>query len=154
MKCPFCSYFDSKVVDSRPTDEGGSIRRRRQCLRCDRRFTTYEVIEAPPMAVTKKDGSMQAYDRNKLLRSLVVACDKRLISKETLDGIVTDIEIALQGLDEKDLTTKKIGELALQQLRRVDEVAAVRFASVYRKFTDISSFRAEIEELLKERPEE
>lgn len=154
LKCPFCNDPDSKVVDSRPTDEGGSIRRRRQCLHCNRRFTTYEIIEPPPMAVIKRDGSMQAYDRSKLVRSLVVACDKRLVSKEALDALVSDIELALQGLDERDLTTKRIGELALQRLRKVDEVAAVRFASVYRKFTDISSFRAEIEELLRERPEE
>lgn len=149
MKCPFCSDLESKVVDSRPTDEGGSIRRRRQCLMCHKRFTTYEIIEAPPMIVYKRDGSMQPYDRNKLMRGLVVACDKRLVSMEQLDKIASDIEHTLQSLDEKDLSTKKIGELTLEHLRKIDEVAYIRFASVHHQFTDISSFLSEIEALRK-----
>ena len=149
MKCPFCDNPESKVVDSRPTDEGGSVRRRRQCLECAKRFTTYEVVEAPPMVVYKRDGSMQPYVRDKLMRSLVVACDKRLVSLEQLDKIVTDIEHELQSLEDTSLTTKKIGELALGILRKVDEVAYVRFASVHHQFTDISSFLAEIEALRK-----
>ncbi|MCL2030190.1 MAG: transcriptional regulator NrdR [Oscillospiraceae bacterium] len=147
MKCPFCPSPESKVIDSRPTDEGSSIRRRRQCLRCRRRFTTYETIDAPPMIVYKRGGSMQPYDRAKLMRSLVVACDKRLIGMEQLEKIVSDIEHTLKSLDELNLTTKKIGELALDSLRKVDEVAYIRFASVHRQFTDISSFLAEIDAL-------
>jgi transcriptional repressor NrdR len=147
MKCPFCSGPESNVVDSRPTDGGGSVRRRRQCLECRKRFTTYETVDAPPMIVYKRNGSMQPFDRNKLMRSLVVACDKRLISIDQLDKIVSDIELTLQSLDETNLTTKKIGELALDSLRKVDEVAYIRFASVHRQFTDISSFLAEIDAL-------
>ena len=147
MKCPFCSDPESKVVDSRPTDEGSSVRRRRQCLQCRKRFTTYETIDAPPMIIYKRGGSMQPYDRDKLMRSLVVACDKRLVSIEQLGKIVSDIEHTLQLLDEANLTTGRIGELALDNLRKVDEVAYIRFASVHRQFTDISSFLAEIDAL-------
>ena len=136
MKCPFCSFEDSKVVDSRPTDEGTSIRRRRECLHCGKRFTTYETVERMPLMLIKRDGTRQAYDRQKLLNGLVKACEKRPVSLMQL---------------ESEVSSKVIGELVIEQLRKVDEVAYVRFASVYRQFKDINTFMEELNTLLKDK---
>ena len=147
MKCPFCGFDDSKVVDSRPTDEGTSIRRRRECLKCLKRFTTYETVERMPLMLVKRDGTRQAYDRQKLLGGLIKACEKRPVPVEKLEKLVTDIETELQNSMQREVTSETIGELALAALREVDEVAYVRFASVYRRFKDIDSFLEELEKL-------
>ena len=148
MKCPFCSFEDSKVVDSRPTDEGTSIRRRRECLHCGKRFTTYETVERMPLMLIKRDGTRQAYDRQKLLNGLVKACEKRPVSLMQLEQIVDHVE---QKLLESEVSSKVIGELVMEQLRKVDEVAYVRFASVYRQFKDINTFMEELNTLLKDK---
>lgn len=148
MKCPFCGYTKSKVVDSRPAEDGEKIRRRRECLKCSRRFTTYEVIETIPIMVIKKDKSREAFDRNKLLRGLVRACEKRPVSVELLDSMVEEIEADLQNSLQREVPSSKIGELVMEKLKSVDEVAYVRFASVYRQFGDISSFMQELKNLL------
>ncbi len=151
MKCPFCSFSESKVIDSRPTDEGGSIRRRRECLHCSKRFTTYETIESLPLIVIKKDGSRQSYDRNKLLGGVLRACEKRPVSLQQMEALVTDVEQVLQNKLEREVTTNQIGELLMERLKRLDEVAYVRFASVYRQFADIKTFLTEVNKLLTER---
>ena len=143
MKCPFCGYTESKVVDSRPTDDSERIRRRRECLRCQKRFTTYEVVETVPIFVIKKNGIQEPFDRESLLR----ACEKRPVPLEKLEKLVTDIETELQNSMQREVTSETIGELALAALREVDEVAYVRFASVYRRFRDIDSFLEELEKL-------
>lgn len=148
MKCPYCSYEESKVIDSRPTDEGARIRRRRECLKCQKRFTTYEIIETLPIVVVKKDKSRESFDRNKLLNGLLRACEKRPVSLDTIDKIVDDIEANLQNSLDREITTDYIGELAMERLRDVDEVAYVRFASVYRQFKDINTFMEEVMKLL------
>ncbi len=148
MKCPFCGYTESKVVDSRPAEDGEKIRRRRECLKCSRRFTTYEVIETIPIMVIKKDKSREAFDRNKLLRGLVRACEKRPVSVELLDSMVEEIEADLQNSLQREVPSSKIGELVMEKLKSVDEVAYVRFASVYRQFGDINSFMQELKTLL------
>ena len=148
MKCPFCGYTESKVVDSRPAEDGEKIRRRRECLKCSRRFTTYEVIETIPIMVIKKDKSREAFDRNKLLRGLVRACEKRPVSVELLDSMVEEIEADLQNSLQREVPSSKIGELVMEKLKSVDEVAYVRFASVYRQFGDINSFMQELKKLL------
>lgn len=150
MKCPFCGFADSKVVDSRPTDEDLSIRRRRECLSCGKRFTTYETVEKTPILVIKRDKSRQAFDRDKLLRGLMRACEKRPISMETLEKIVTNIEARVQGSLDREVTSEQIGEYAMDELKNVDKVAYVRFSSVYRDFKDITSFRDTIAKLLDE----
>ncbi len=150
MKCPFCGFADSKVVDSRPTDEDLSIRRRRECLSCGKRFTTYETVEKTPVLVIKRDKSRQAFDRDKLLRGLMRACEKRPISMETLEKIVTNIESRVQGSLDREVTSEQIGEYAMEELKSVDKVAYVRFSSVYRDFKDITSFRDTIAKLLDE----
>ena len=150
MKCPFCGFADSKVVDSRPTDEDLSIRRRRECLSCGKRFTTYETVEKTPVLVIKRDKSRQAFDRDKLLRGLMRACEKRPISMETLEKIVTNIEARVQGSLDREVTSEQIGEYAMEELKGVDKVAYVRFSSVYRDFKDITSFRDTIAKLLDE----
>ncbi len=150
MKCPFCGFADSKVVDSRPTDEDLSIRRRRECLSCGKRFTTYETVEKTPILVIKRDKSRQAFDRDKLLRGLMRACEKRPISMETLEKIVTNIEARVQGSLDREVTSEQIGEYAMEELKDVDKVAYVRFSSVYRDFKDITSFRDTIAKLLDE----
>ena len=150
MKCPFCGFADSKVVDSRPTDEDLSIRRRRECLSCGKRFTTYETVEKTPVLVIKRDKSRQAFDRDKLLRGLMRACEKRPISMETLEKIVTNIESRVQGSLDREVTSEQIGEYAIEELKSVDKVAYVRFSSVYRDFKDITSFRDTIAKLLDE----
>ena len=149
MKCPFCGYSESKVVDSRPTDEGSSIRRRRECLSCASRFTTYETVEYLPIIVVKKDGSRQAFDRSTLLSGLVKACEKRPVSLARLEQVVTDIEMNISNSLNREVTSEYIGELAMEQLKAIDEVAYVRFASVYRQFKDINTFMNELTKLLK-----
>lgn len=151
MKCPFCGFDDSKVVDSRPTDEGTSIRRRRECLKCLKRFTTYETVERMPLMLVKRDGTRQAYDRQKLLGGLIKACEKRPVSLPQLEQIVDTVEQRVFGSLESEVSSKVIGELVMEQLRKVDEVAYVRFASVYRQFKDINTFMEELNTLLKDK---
>lgn len=136
MKCPFCGYEESKVIDSRPTDEGERIRRRRECLKCGKRFTTYEIIESVPILVIKKDKSREAFDRNKLLNGMMRACEKRPVAMDTLEKAVDEIEATLQNSLDREVTSMRIGELAMDKLKDIDEVAYVRFASVYRHFRD------------------
>ncbi len=150
MKCPFCGYTESKVVDSRPTDEDARIRRRRECLNCARRFTTYEVIETVPIVVVKQDGSREEFDHDKLLRGMLRACEKRPVSIRTLEEAVRDIEAQIQNSLDREVAASQIGEYAMDALKKIDEVAYVRFASVYRHFKDISSFQEAIAQLLKD----
>ncbi len=147
MRCPYCHHLDSKVVDSRPTEEGASIRRRRECISCGRRFTTYEQIEVAPMTVKKKSGGIDVFDRNKILKGLIKSCEKRPVSLESMEALVDDIEATLQSKMVKQITSEEIGEMILERLKDLDEVAYVRFASVYRRFQDIDSFLKELEEL-------
>ena len=148
MKCPFCGFEESKVIDSRPTDEGQRIRRRRECLECGKRFTTYEVIESLPIIVIKKDKSRETFNRNKLMTGLLRACEKRPVSIDTLDIIIDEIEVIIQNSLDREVSSEKIGELVMEKLKKVDEVAYVRFASVYRQFKDINTFMAELNNLL------
>ena len=151
MKCPFCGNLESKVVDSRPSDEGASIRRRRECLECHKRFTTYETMESLPLVVIKKDGSRQTFDKSKLLNGMLRACEKRPVPFSQLEGIANEIEQALQNEMDREVPSARIGELVMDRLREVDEVAYVRFASVYRQFKDISTFMSELNKLLAEK---
>lgn len=151
MKCPYCGYSESKVIDSRPTDEGERIRRRRECLNCAKRFTTYEVIETVPVVVVKKDKSREAFDRNKLLNGLLRACEKRPVPLETLVRIVDEIETLLQNSLDREVPSTLIGTYAMDKLKKVDEVAYVRFASVYREFKDINTFMDELNKINAER---
>ena len=148
MKCPFCGNLESKVVDSRPSDEGASIRRRRECLECHKRFTTYETMESLPLVVIKKDGSRQTFDKDKLLGSMLKACEKRSVPMAKLEEIAGEIEQALQNDMEREVSSSVIGELVMEKLKDVDEVAYVRFASVYRQFKDIGTFMKELNKLL------
>ena len=148
MRCPFCGFGESKVIDSRPAEEGSSIRRRRECLSCRKRFTTYETVESLPIVVIKKDGSRQSFDRNKVLRGMIRACEKRPVSLADLERIAGEIELDLQNSMEREIRTELIGEQVMNRLKKVDEVAYVRFASVYRQFKDIDSFMAELNKLL------
>lgn len=149
MKCPFCEFEESKVIDSRPTDEGEAIRRRRECLSCGKRFTTYEKIETIPLMVVKKDGSRQMFDREKLLNGIIRACEKRPVAAADMERIVSEIESATQNLLEREISSQKIGEMVMERLPEIDEVAYVRFASVYRQFKDINTFVEEVNKLLK-----
>ena len=151
MKCPYCGYSESKLIDSRPTDEGERIRRRRECLNCAKRFTTYEVIETVPVVVVKKDKSREAFDRNKLLNGLLRACEKRPVPLETLERIVDEIETLLQNSLDREVPSTLIGTYAMDKLKKVDEVAYVRFASVYREFKDINTFMDELNKIKAER---
>ena len=151
MKCPFCAYLESKVVDSRPADEGASIRRRRKCLSCHKRFTTYETMESLPLMVVKKDGSRQSFDRNKVMNGLIRACEKRPVSFSTMEEIVNEIEQTLQNEMEREVSSAEIGELVMERLKKVDEVSYVRFASVYRQFKDINTFMRELNKLLEDK---
>lgn len=151
MKCPFCGYLDSKVVDSRPAEDGASIRRRRECLECHKRFTTFEVMESLPVVVIKKDGSRQSFDRSKLLNGMIRACEKRPVSFETMEKMVDEIEQILQNEMNREVPSAQIGEMVMDRLKDVDEVAYVRFASVYRQFKDISTFMNELNKLLQEK---
>ena len=151
MKCPFCGYSESKVIDSRPAEEGATIRRRRECLACQKRFTTYEVIERLPLVVVKRDGSRQTFDRVKLINGMVRACEKRPVSLPQLESIADDIEQELQSSLEREVSTVAIGEMVMSRLKEVDEVAYVRFASVYRSFKDINTFMEELTKLLSDK---
>ena len=151
MKCPYCGYSESKVIDSRPADENSSIRRRRECLACHKRFTTYETMESLPLMVVKKDGSRQSFDRNKVMNGLIRACEKRPVAFATLEEMANEIEQVLQNEMDREIPTARIGELVMERLKGVDEVAYVRFASVYRQFKDISTFMEELNKLLAEK---
>lgn len=148
MRCPFCNYSESKVIDSRPTDEGERIRRRRECLGCAKRFTTYEVIETVPLIVVKKDKSREPFDRQKLLNGFLRACEKRPVSIEMIEKAIDDIEVKLQNSLDREVSSTLIGEYAMDALKGLDEVAYVRFASVYREFKDINTFMDELQKLL------
>lgn len=149
MKCPACGFVESKVLDSRPTDEGGAIRRRRECLSCQKRFTTYERIEVMPIVVVKKDKSREAFDRAKILNGMIRACEKRPVSISVIERAVSDIESTLNNSLQTEVSSTEIGELVMEALKGIDEVAYVRFASVYRQFKDINTFMDELKLLLK-----
>ena len=151
MKCPFCGYEESKVIDSRPTDDGERIRRRRECITCQKRFTTYEIIENLPLIVIKKDKSRQTFDRQKLLTGMLRACEKRPVSIELLEKAISEIELSLQNSLDREIVSTKIGELAMDKLKEIDEVAYVRFASVYRQFRDINTFMDELTKLIRDK---
>ncbi|MDO4982137.1 MAG: transcriptional regulator NrdR [Eubacteriales bacterium] len=150
MKCPFCGYTESKVIDSRPAEEGATIRRRRECLACSKRFTTYEIIERLPLVVVKRDGSRQTFDKVKLINGMVRACEKRPVTLSQLEQIADDIEQELMGGLEREVKTIEVGEMVMARLKSIDEVAYVRFASVYRSFKDINTFMEELSKLLTE----
>ena len=150
MKCPYCGFSESKVVDSRPADEG-SIRRRRECLQCERRFTTYETVESLPMVVIKKDGSRQTFDRSKVLRGIQRCCEKRPVPVADMERMALEIEQELQNKLEREISTELVGEMVMDKLKKADEVAYVRFASVYRQFKDINTFMSELNKLLNEK---
>ena len=151
MRCPYCECEESKVVDSRPIESGQAIRRRRECMKCNKRFTTYENIEEIPLIIIKKDGNRQVYNRSKLLNGIIRACEKRPVSIEQMEAIVDDIEKTLYNSMEKEITTDYIGELVMDRLKYIDEVAYVRFASVYRQFKDLNTFMDELEKIIKEK---
>ena len=151
MRCPFCGDQDSKVVDSRHSEDGNSIRRRRECIACQRRFTTYEIVESLPIIVVKRDGTHQSFDRNKILNAMVRAFDKRKVEISELERIATEIEQTLQNTLEREVTTDKIGEMVMARIKSIDEVAYIRFASVYRRFQDVGSFVREINQYLEEK---
>ena len=151
MKCPYCGFLESKVIDSRSADEGSSICRRRECLGCQRRFTTYEIMERLPLVVVKRDGSRQTFDKNKLVNSMLKSCEKRSVELEQLEDIATDIEQNLQSALEREIPTSEIGEMVMARLKELDEVAYVRFASVYRQFKDINTFMEELTKLLEDK---
>lgn len=151
MKCPFCGYTESKVIDSRPTDESERIRRRRECMSCSKRFTTYEIIESVPVIVVKRDKSRESFNREKLFNGMLRACEKRPVSVEALEKAVNEIEAEIQNSLDREVTSVHIGELAMEKLKDLDEVAYVRFASVYRQFKDINTFMDELAKLLGEK---
>ena len=151
MKCPFCGDQESKVVDSRRLEDGQSIRRRRECLNCQRRFTTYEIVESLPIIVVKRDGTRQNFDRNKILNSMIRAFDKRKVDISDLDRITTEIEQTIQNTLEREITTDKLGEMVMERIKPLDEVAYIRFASVYRRFQDVGSFVREVSRFLEEK---
>ena len=151
MKCPYCGYSESKVIDSRPADENASIRRRRECLSCAKRFTTYETVESIPLVVVKKDGSRQSFERSKVLGGMIRACEKRPVPLAELERIAAEIEQDLQNSMEREIPSERIGEKVMERLRKVDQVAYVRFASVYRQFKDIDTFMEELTKLLAEK---
>lgn len=151
MKCPFCGEQESKVVDSRRSEDGNSIRRRRECMTCQRRFTTYEIVESLPIIVVKRDGTRQSFDRNKILNSMVRAFDKRKVEIAELERITTEIEQTIQNTLEREVSTDKIGEMVMERIKPLDEVAYIRFASVYRRFQDVGSFVSEINKFLEKK---
>lgn len=148
MKCPFCDFQDSKVIDSRPTEEGSSIRRRRECISCGKRFTTYEKVESLPIMVIKKDETREPFDREKILTGIIHACRKRQVSMEKMVEMVDNIESELQNMMDREITSTQIGEMVMSELKKTDDVAYVRFASVYRQFKDINTFLSEVNKLL------
>ncbi len=151
MKCPFCGDQESKVVDSRRSEDGQSIRRRRECLKCQRRFTTYEMVESLPIIVVKRDGTRQNFDRNKILNSMIRAFDKRKVDLDDLERLTTEIEQAIQNSLEREISTDKLGEMVMARIKPMDEVAYIRFASVYRRFQDVNSFVREVSRFLEEK---
>lgn len=151
MKCPFCGYDDSKVLDTRPTDEGYTIRRRRECLKCQKRFTTYEKIEQSPIMVIKKDGNRQAFDREKIIRGMIKSCEKRPVSAADIEEAVNNIEKKIENSMKKEISSLEIGEMVMNELKDLDEVSYVRFASVYREFKDLQSFVDELENFVKKK---
>ena len=151
MKCPYCGFNESKVVDSRPTDEETAIRRRRECEKCAKRFTTYEKIEEVPLVIVKKDGSRELYQRSKIINGFLKACEKRPVSLKQIEEVVDEIEKELYNSMDKEIESKKIGELVMQRLKQLDDVAYVRFASVYRQFKDLNTFVEELNKLINER---
>ena len=151
MKCPYCSFEESKVIDSRSADDGERIRRRRECLNCGKRFTTHEVIETVPIIVVKRDKSREVFDRNKLTAGILRACEKRPVSLTQIEKMVDSIEAKIQSSLDREITTMQIGELAMEEIKKVDEVSYVRFASVYRQFKDINTFMEELNKLLTEK---
>jgi len=151
MRCPYCGYLDSKVLASRPADEGNAIRRRRECIECSRRFTTYEKVDEIPLVVVKKEGRREVFDRNKVLGGIIKACEKRPISMNQMEQIADDIEKELKNRMENEVGSEQIGEMLMDSLRDLDEVAYVRFASVYRQFKDVNSFMDELDKLLKKK---
>lgn len=148
MRCPYCGYLESKVIDSRPAEEGATIRRRRECLSCGKRFTTYEIMERLPLIVVKRDGSRQTFDKIKIMNGMLRACEKRPVSVEALEKIADDIEQELQNSLEREVSTTEIGEMVMSRLKDIDEVAYVRFASVYRQFKDVNTFLEELQKLI------
>ncbi|SHJ56868.1 transcriptional regulator NrdR [Tepidibacter formicigenes] len=151
MKCPYCNFSQSKVIDSRPTDEGSSIRRRRECESCKKRFTTYEKVEDITLMVIKKDGNRERFDRSKIINGIIKSCEKRPVSIDVIENIVTDIENSINRSMVREIDSNKIGELVMEKLKEIDEVAYVRFASVYRHFKDINTFLQELEKILNEK---
>jgi transcriptional repressor NrdR len=152
MKCPFCGDQESKVVDSRHSEDGLSIRRRRECMGCQRRFTTYEIVESLPIIVVKRNGSRQSFDRNKIYNSMIRAFDKRKVDAADLERIATEIEQTIQNSLEREISTDRIGEMVMERLKPIDEVAYIRFASIYHQFQDVGSFMREISKFLEEKP--
>lgn len=148
MKCPYCSHLEDKVIDSRPTDEGATIRRRRECLGCQKRYTTYEKVEYMPLMVIKKDKSRQPYNREKLLNGIMRACEKRPVSIGEIDNLIDNVEARIYNTLEREVTSTEIGECVMNELRNLDEVAYVRFASVYRQFKDIDTFMDELQKIM------
>ena len=148
MKCPYCEYLESKVIDSRPIDDGSSIRRRRECLKCEKRFTTYEQIESVPLVIIKKDGKRQVYNRQKLLNGLLRACEKTPVSFAQIENMVLEIESVLNNSLDREVTSTEIGELVMDKLKKLNDIAYVRFASVYREFRDVNSFMEELSSLI------
>ena len=151
MKWPFCGYGDSKVLDTRPTDEGNTIRRRRECLNCQKRFTTYEKIEQSPIMVIKKDGNRQAFDREKIIRGMIKSCEKRPVSAADIEDAVNNIEKKIENSMKKEISSLEVGEMVMEELKDLDEVSYVRFASVYREFKDLQSFVDELENFVKKK---
>ena len=151
MKCPFCGSYESKVVDSRPTEDGERIRRRRECIGCNKRFTTFEVVETTPIMVKKKDGSIQAFNRDKLLNGMIKSCEKRQVSIQDLEKAVDRIEYKIVNSLKNEISSVELGEMVMEELKKLDEVAYVRFASVYRQFSDVNTFFEELSELLKKK---
>ena len=150
MRCPYCSYSESKVIDSRPAEEGTTIRRRRECLSCGKRFTTYEIMERLPLLVVKRDGSRQSFDRTKIITGMVKACEKRPVGADDIERVADEIEQELQSSLEREVSSAQIGEMIMERLKDLDQVAYVRFASVYRQFKDINTFLEELNKMLKE----
>ena len=151
MKCPFCGGYDSKVVDSRPTEDGERIRRRRECISCGKRFTTFEIVETTPIMVKKKDGSIQAFNRDKLLNGMIKSCEKRQVSIQDLEKAADRIEYKIVNSLKNEISSVELGEMVMDELKKLDEVAYVRFASVYRQFSDVNTFFEELSELLKKK---
>ena len=151
MKCPFCGYTDSKVIDSRPAEDGTTIRRRRECLDCAKRFTTYEIIERMPLVVIKRDGSRESFDKVKIINGVIRACEKRPVTMTQIENLANDIELELRGRLESEVKSELVGEMVMERLKDLDEVAYVRFASVYRSLKDINTFMEELTKLLGDR---